>query len=311
MSDSLPERPERQGTLWDRLVRLVTPNPPRGQFFGALGERAQLELTVDQMREVGSGGVLHTLRDADGRRFVWLNDGEASGMEAGRSYRVNATILDHNIAHNVRETHIHRVGPASAVGLPEADPIPELMPSMPAVRHPAARSHGARYVWFAIGMIVLLGGAVLAIQTSLFGVMSTPTFEQAAPTAPAPKPTDGAVQRPAAAPAPSPVASPAASPSATPGVPLFFVTGGEAAGVSLRSAPATTAPRLAVLTDGTALEDRTEERQADGRLWRKVAQIDGAEGWVAAEFLTTIRPAFPPSSPVPGPAGSPSPLFIF
>jgi hypothetical protein len=50
------------------------------------------------------------------------------------------------------------------------------------------------------------------------------------------------------------------------------------------------------------LDDRSEERQAEGRVWKMVAQPGGAEGWVAADFLTASPPAAPAGSPVPSPA---------
>jgi uncharacterized protein YraI len=56
-------------------------------------------------------------------------------------------------------------------------------------------------------------------------------------------------------------------------------------GLSLRSRPSATAPRLAVIREGTLLEVIGEDRQAEGRTWRNVRQEGGATGWAAADYL--------------------------
>jgi hypothetical protein len=109
------------------------------------------------------------------------------------------------------------------------------------------------------------------------------------PTAPAASPTSVASSGPPSVVSPTPEAT----------VSYVYVTGGGTAGVSLRAAPATTAQRLALLPDGAELEDRLEERQSDGRPWKRVAQPGGVSGWVAAEFLTSTRPTQPVALPLP------------
>jgi hypothetical protein len=68
---------------------------------------------------------------------------------------------------------------------------------------------------------------------------------------------------------------------------VLYVTGTGGEGVSLRQAPSGTAERLRVVPEGAALQNLNEERQSDGRGWRRVRDTDGQEGWVASEFLTT------------------------
>ncbi|HEY7062966.1 MAG TPA: SH3 domain-containing protein [Chloroflexota bacterium] len=98
---------------------------------------------------------------------------------------------------------------------------------------------------------------------------------------PTPAPLEAvAPARPAdeAAPEPAPARSPTADP------PTYTVVAG-GAGANLRGAPSTSAPVLTRVRDGAELKNLDEQRQADGQLWRRVA--DGpTEGWIAAELLT-------------------------
>jgi hypothetical protein len=255
------------------------------------------------MRDLPSGGVLHTLHDAAGHSFTWEDDGEPSGMEPGGTYYLNATVLDHRVERNVRVTHVYRVGPASGAALPEAEGIPELMPHRPARGSVFAGSYWARGAIAAVGAALLIG-ATLLVYSWLGGANGGQLPQAVATPASTPRTTDVSAPKPAAAPVASPAPSPVASASPEPTIAYLYVTGGGNAGVSLRAAPGTTAQRLALLRDGSQLEDRREEREVDGRSWREVAQPGGEQGWVASEFLTSTRPAQPAASPAP--AGSPS-----
>ena len=60
--------------------------------------------------------------------------------------------------------------------------------------------------------------------------------------------------------------------------------------VNLRGGPGTTGARLKGLADGTELEVIGPDGDVEGRTWRNVRDpTDGAEGWVAAEFLVPSR----------------------
>jgi hypothetical protein len=88
-------------------------------------------------------------------------------------------------------------------------------------------------------------------------------------------------------------------------------TGAE--GVSLRRAPGD-GERITVWFDGTELISLPEEQVAAGRIWKRVRDPKGNEGWMAAEFLaprTETAAAFTPTTP-PGAAGRPSttPLVV-
>jgi hypothetical protein len=66
-------------------------------------------------------------------------------------------------------------------------------------------------------------------------------------------------------------------------------TGGD--GASLRKTPDPEGERIDVLHDGTALTPLGPEQQAGGRTWRQVRDTEGREGWVAADFLSTLPPS--------------------
>jgi SH3-like domain-containing protein len=60
--------------------------------------------------------------------------------------------------------------------------------------------------------------------------------------------------------------------------------------VNLRAEPGTRGARLKGLVDGTELEVLGHEVEMNGRGWKDVRDpTDGAEGWVAAEFLGPAR----------------------
>lgn len=104
-------------------------------------------------------------------------------------------------------------------------------------------------------------------------------------------------------PAPTPIAPPTAQAAALPVQPLtVYVTGTGGQGLTLRQTPGG-AP-MGGLPDGTALTTSGEEQSVDNRLWRKVRDSRGREGWVAVEFLTAEAPT--ESSPSPIAAASPT-----
>ena len=60
--------------------------------------------------------------------------------------------------------------------------------------------------------------------------------------------------------------------------------------VNLRAEPGTRGARLKGLVDGAELELLGYDVEMNGRWWREVRDpTDGAEGWVAAEFLGPAR----------------------
>jgi hypothetical protein len=89
------------------------------------------------------------------------------------------------------------------------------------------------------------------------------------------------------APTPVPPPTPAGPPTTQPSVSVYVTnTGGQ--GLTLRQTPGGTS--IGVLPDGSALTTTGDEQPAGDRLWRKVRDGQGREGWVAAEFLTTESP---------------------
>lgn len=63
-------------------------------------------------------------------------------------------------------------------------------------------------------------------------------------------------------------------------------TGGD--GATFRKTPGPEGERIDILRDGTALTPLGPEQQAGGRGWRQVRDTQGREGWVAAEFLSSL-----------------------
>jgi len=107
-------------------------------------------------------------------------------------------------------------------------------------------------------------------------------------------------------PAPTPIAQPTLTSSTSQGqAQTAYVTNTGGQGLTLRQAPGGAAIRG--LPDGTAVTPTGEEQIVADRLWRKVRDAQGREGWVAADFLTAEVPAEPSSSPVAVGAVSPAP----
>jgi hypothetical protein len=111
------------------------------------------------------------------------------------------------------------------------------------------------------------------------------------PAAPPSQRTQVANGGPAEAPAteqpqePSLEASVPTNPAAPSGPPRVRVVRTDGDGLSLRSRPSATAPRLAVIREGALLEVIGEDRLVEGRTWRNVRQEGGVAGWAAADYL--------------------------
>lgn len=106
------------------------------------------------------------------------------------------------------------------------------------------------------------------VQTRLAAAVATPTLAQA-------------------------TATPAATAQAT----RWYVvgnTGGD--GVYIRRTPHL-ADRMVAWPDGTRMESLFQEEYANGRLWRRVRDPRGNEGWVPAEYLIAVSNAS--SQPTP------------
>lgn len=105
---------------------------------------------------------------------------------------------------------------------------------------------------------------------------------------------------------PPPTATKPAIPTPAPAAPRpVYVanTGGD--GATFRKNPGPDGERIDILRDGTALTPLGPEQQAGGRVWRQVKDNQGREGWVAAEFLSslpasTAAAAQSPVTTVPG-----------
>ena len=69
------------------------------------------------------------------------------------------------------------------------------------------------------------------------------------------------------------------------------VAGTEGHGANLRAEPGPGAPRVKSVGEGAVLEVVGSDRHAEGRTWRNVRDpVDGASGWMAAEFVAAAPP---------------------
>jgi len=168
------------------------------------------------------------------------------------------------------------------------------------------------------GVLLARTAALLALLTALVGcnLLQPPVQAPSTPTpvnlgTPAPVTVASPEASPSAGPAspvasPSAAASPAASPSPMAAREPRVVRGTGDEGLVLRREPA--GERVGVIPEGRPVLDLGEERVVDGRSWRRVLAADGAEGWVAGQFLAAGPPDL---SLLPGMASpTPSPPTI-
>ena len=94
---------------------------------------------------------------------------------------------------------------------------------------------------------------------------------------------------PVEAPVEASVAAPPPAGAAAPAVLQLRVVGTDGAGVKLRAAPGLGGTPLKTVPEGAVLVAIGETRQADGLTWRNVRDPDGAEGWVAAEYVAALQ----------------------
>ena len=70
----------------------------------------------------------------------------------------------------------------------------------------------------------------------------------------------------------------------------FRVTGTGSEGLFLRKDPNSDTPPLKTLAEGTIVMIIGEDFSAPDRVWKKVRDPDGAEGWAAADWLKPVIP---------------------
>ncbi len=134
---------------------------------------------------------------------------------------------------------------------------------------------------------------------------ATPSSVQSRPAAPAAAVASSVVTpAPNVSPTPVPVAPAAALGSPTPARSELIVANAGGDSVSIRRSPG--GERIRSWPEQTELVDLAEEQEADGRAWKKVADPDGNQGWVAAEFVAQAAdPARSSAAPL-GPATTPT-----
>ena len=158
----------------------------------------------------------------------------------------------------------------------------------------SARWWGALSGAIIAALLLVVGGLALLNATRPSGRVATPAPTVAPTLLPltvtSPVPTTG----PATA-APSPSATqPPPSPTPTPAPRYARITNTGGLGVNLRRDPASSSPPVAAVAEnGVVRVLGPEERASDGRVWRRVEDNRGNQGWVPAEFLADA----------PGPGG--------
>ena len=141
--------------------------------------------------------------------------------------------------------------------------------------------YSPRPAWLAIQ--TMRGGpeAIAARRSAAAAVASAPPQggrKQAKTTKPPASET-------AAAPAPAPTDAAAAAAAQPPTPDRLRVAGTDGQGVNLRAGPSLTASRVKTVPEGALLSTTGDTRQADGHTWWNVRDAQGANGWVAAEFV--------------------------
>lgn len=141
------------------------------------------------------------------------------------------------------------------------------------------------YLLFQFGMSFFAGGrpdpSTLATSPAGPVAVSTPPTLGASPVVPGASPSPGAggtVIQPSASP----------SPAAASGVKMK-IANTEGQGANMRQSPATTAPVIRTLSEGTVVDVIGNETNAGGRNWRNVRDPAGATGWVASELLVPAQ----------------------
>lgn len=85
----------------------------QSDFVGTIGKREVFTVTVQRLIPIeGQFGMrmLHVLEDERGNSLVWRNSGSGSSdLEVGKTYTIKATVTDHEIRNDVRQTKLSRV----------------------------------------------------------------------------------------------------------------------------------------------------------------------------------------------------------
>lgn len=151
-------------------------------------------------------------------------------------------------------------------------------------------------------------GAIVAFLLVMLGVLlflnanrSLGRSAAAAPTLSAPplppfsiaSPSGGASPLALASPppfAPPPIAgAPVSTPDQATTVKLVRVTNTGGQGLNLRREPATTSVTIASVAENSTLRLVGAEQRAEGRLWKRVDDGRGNEGWVPGEYLVEVN----------------------
>lgn len=157
--------------------------------------------------------------------------------------------------------------------------------------------------WLANGTAVLLLGVVL-ISVVVLTVMAASSLSRD-PRQTSSGAFSAASASPSAAtaspiPSPTPTLSPGGAPTALPAN-QGRVANTEGAGVPLRSQPGWSSASITRIAEGATITLLGPKIESEGTVWRHIADENGNEGWVAAQFLFV-----PSESPKPMPSPTPT-----
>jgi len=161
-----------------------------------------------------------------------------------------------------------------------------------------------RAQWVGLG---LAAAAAIALTAGLVFVVltltrpgegrgsATPTVSGLGSATPLPISAIFATSTPTSATSPTPLARPE----------RVQVANTEGEGVNLRREPSLASQALRVILEGTMLDIVGPDRDADGRRWRNVRDLDGETGWIPSPYLVAEGTVPPPQSGAS--SGPPSP----
>jgi hypothetical protein len=92
-----------------KVVESLIYDKGTSEFIGEIGDRLELELTVDRVIELEGGygcSNMHIMSDTCGNVFIWTTASKC--WEAGSQKKLRGTVKDHRVYRNVQQTILTR-----------------------------------------------------------------------------------------------------------------------------------------------------------------------------------------------------------
>ena len=182
---------------------------------------------------------------------------------------------------------------AQAAGRPARRPRSQAQPiaSARCDQRPLQRSQ-----WIALGLAAAAAVALTAGLVFVILTLTRPGEPRAAPTPTAPV----LLASPTARPASDIFATSTPTVGLAPPTPTFpptrervQVANTQGEGVNMRREPSASAERIRIIPEGSILDVVGPDRDAEGRQWRYVRDLDGEMGWIQSSFLVAEGSATP------------------